>query len=293
LTGAELLREQSHLLATAADQDMHMDEARLRLLDADEPPPFTVEHPDGTSPFFLTADHAGKLLPRRLGDLGVSAAELQRHIAWDIGIAGTSRRLADKLDAFLILQTYSRLLIDCNRSPEVPSSICVMSELTEVPGNRDLGPAQRQIRIAEIFEPYHARIVAELDRRLAESRPTVLIAMHSFTPVFKGVSRPWHIGVLYNRDPSFAHDLRDLLKAEGDLTVGDNEPYFISDESDYGIPVHGERRGLPHVELEIRQDLIAEEAGQEAWAERLARLLPRAYDRLLSRSSRKPKEPTP
>lgn len=270
-----------------------MDEARLRLLDADEPPPFTVEHPDGTSPFVLTADHAGKLLPRRLGDLGVSAAELQRHIAWDIGIAGTSRRLADKLDAFLILQTYSRLLIDCNRSPEVPSSICVMSELTEVPGNRDLGAAQRQIRIAEIFEPYHARIVAELDRRRAEGRPTVLIAMHSFTPVFKGVSRPWHIGVLYNRDPSFAHDLRDLLKAEGDLTVGDNEPYFISDESDYGIPVHGERRGLPHVELEIRQDLIAEEAGQEAWAERLARLLPRAYDRLLSRSSRKPKEPTP
>ncbi|MDF2763918.1 MAG: N-formylglutamate amidohydrolase [Rhodospirillales bacterium] len=257
-----------------------MDEARLTLLDADEPPPFTVEHADGTSPFFLTADHAGRLLPRRLGDLGVSGAELLRHIAWDIGIAGTSRRLADQLDAFLILQTYSRLAIDCNRSPEVASSICVLSELTEIPGNRDPGPAQRQMRIAEIFEPYHRRIVAELETRRAAGRPTVLIAMHSFTPVYKGVARPWHIGVLYNRDPSFAHILRDLLKAEGDLVVGDNEPYFISDESDYGIPVHGERRGIPHVELEIRQDLIAEEGGQEAWAARLARLLPRAYQTL-------------
>ena len=263
-----------------------MDEARLTLLEPDEPPPFTVEHPDGASPFFLTADHAGRLLPRRLGDLGVSAAELKRHIAWDIGIAGTSRRLAEKLDAFLILQTYSRLAIDCNRSPEVSSSICVLSELTDIPGNRDLSAAQRRVRIAEIFEPYHSRIVAELDRRKAEGRPTVLIAMHSFTPAFKGVARPWHIGVLYNRDPGFAHILRDLLKAEGDLTVGDNEPYFISDESDYGIPVHGERRGIPHVELEIRQDLIADAAGQEAWAARLARLLPRAYERLASMSHR-------
>jgi predicted N-formylglutamate amidohydrolase len=292
LTGAARLRDQSSFRRLPPQhQDVHMDEARLTLLDPDEAPPFTVEHPDGTSPFFLTADHAGKLLPRRLGDLGVSAAERERHIGWDIGIAGTSRRLADKLDAFLILQTYSRLAIDCNRSPEVASSICVLSELTEIPGNRNLSAAQRQMRAAEIFEPYQARIVAELDRRKAQGRPTVLIAMHSFTPVYKGVARPWHIGVLYNRDPSFAHILRDLLKTEGDLVVGDNEPYFISDESDYGIPVHGERRRIPHVELEIRQDLIAGEAGQEAWAGRLARLLPRAYERLVSTSSRKPKEP--
>ena len=267
-----------------------MDEARATLLEPDEPPPFAVEHADGASPFFLTADHAGRLLPRRLGDLGVSAAELQRHIAWDIGIAGTSRRLARKLDAFLILQTYSRLVIDCNRSPEVPSAICVLSELTEIPGNRDLTPAQRRRRIEEIFEPYHARILAELERRRAAGRPTVLIAMHSFTPVFKGVARPWHIGVLYNRDPSFAHILHDLLKAEGDLVVGDNQPYFISDESDYGIPVHGEGRGIPHVELEIRQDLIAEAHGQEAWAERLARLLPKAYDRLAPTPRHSPAE---
>ena len=269
-----------------------MDEARLRLLDPDEPPPFTVEHAEGASPFFLTADHAGRLLPQRLGDLGVSAAERERHIAWDIGIAGVSRRLAGKLDAFLILQTYSRLAIDCNRSPGVPSSICILSELTEIPGNRDLSPAQREMRIRELFEPYDRRIAAELDRRKAAARPTVLIAMHSFTPVFKGTARPWHVGVLYHRDPRFAQIVMDVLRSEGDLVVGDNEPYSISDETDYGVPVHGERRGLPHVELEIRQDLILDEAGQTAWAERLARLLPQAYDRLRSALSRNPMEAT-
>jgi predicted N-formylglutamate amidohydrolase len=260
------------------------------LLASTDASPVLEHNAGGRSPFLFTCDHYGRLIPSPLGDLGLPEDELVRHIAWDIGIAGVSRRLADRLDAFLILQTYSRLVIDCNRSPEVDSSICVVSERTEIPGKRELSPAERASRIAEIFEPYHRHIVAELDRRRAEGRPTVLIAMHSFTPVFKGVARPWHIGVLYNRDPGFAHILRDLLEAEGDLAVGDNEPYFISDESDYGIPVHGERRGIAHVELEIRQDLIADALGQEAWAERLARLLPRAYDRLSSTPRRSPVE---
>lgn len=264
--------------------------ASAPLLGPSDPPAFEIVNPEGAAPILIVCDHAGRAIPAALGRLGLDEAALARHIAWDIGIAGVSRRLADRLDAFLILQTYSRLVIDCNRSPEVDSSICVMSERTEIPGNRELSPAERASRIAEIFEPYHRRIVAELDRRRAEGRPTVLIAMHSFTPVFKGVARPWHIGVLYNRDPGFAHILRDLLKAEGDLAVGDNEPYFISDESDYGIPVHGERRGIPHVELEIRQDLIADALGQEAWAERLSRLLPRAYDRLSSTPRHSPVE---
>ena len=125
--------------------------------------------------------------------------------------------------------------------------------------------------------PYHERIVLELDRRKAHRVPTVLVAMHSFTPVFKGFVRPWHAGVLYNRDPRFARIVLELLRREGDLTVGDNEPYSVDDLTDYTIPVHGERRGLPHVEIEIRQDLIAEEDGQRAWAERLTRLLPEAY----------------
>ena len=257
-----------------------MDAPSVTLLASDEPLPFVVEHAEGRSPFFLTCDHAGKRLPRRLGNLGLPESELERHIAWDIGAAGMSRLLADSLDAFLILQTYSRLVIDCNRSPGVPSSIVTLSERTEIPGNKNLASADREARVREIFDPYHRRIVTELDRRGQAGQPVVLLAMHSFTPVFKDFVRPWHVGVLYNRDPRFGRIMRELLLAEGDLVVGDNEPYAISDETDYTIPVHGEKRDLAHVEFEIRQDLIAEPAGQRAWAERLARLLPLAYRRL-------------
>jgi predicted N-formylglutamate amidohydrolase len=257
-----------------------MDEPGPKLLASGEPPPFSVAHAEGSSPFLVTGDHAGRLLPRRLGDLGLPAAELDRHIAWDIGAAGVARALADRLDAFLILQTYSRLAIDCNRSVDAPTSIVTVSEATPIPGNRDLLPSDAAARAREIFWPYHDRIVAELDRRLGAGRPCVLIAIHSFTPVFKGVARPWHVGVLYNRDARLARPLLDLLRQEGDLVVGDNQPYAISDDSDYGVPVHGEQRGIPHVELEIRQDLIADPAGERAWAARLARLLPAALEQL-------------
>jgi predicted N-formylglutamate amidohydrolase len=251
-----------------------------RLLAPDEPPPFTIERAAGASPFFLTCDHAGRRLPRRLGDLGLPAAELGRHIAWDIGAGAVTRLLAEALDAFAILQTYSRLVIDCNRDPSVETSIVTLSELTEVPGNRGLSEGERRARRREILEPYQDRTAEELDRRLAQGRPTVLIAVHSFTPVFKGVARPWHIGVLYHRDARYAQALKAELLAEGDLVVGDNEPYAVDDLSDYGIPVHGERRGIPHVEIEIRQDLIEAPAGQGAWAGRLARLLPAAWRRM-------------
>jgi predicted N-formylglutamate amidohydrolase len=154
-----------------------------------------------------------------------------------------------------------------------------ISELTPIPGNVALPAEEKARRREEIFEPYHARIAALLDTRAKAGLETILVAMHSFTPIFKGVARPWHVGVLYNRDPFLARILLDLFKAEGDLVVGDNEPYHISDETDYGIPVHGERRGIPHVEIEIRQDLIGDAAGREAWAERMVRLLPVARAR--------------
>jgi predicted N-formylglutamate amidohydrolase len=186
--------------------------------------------------------------------------------------------MADDMDACLVEQIYSRLVIDCNRQPAVPSSIPEISEATAIPGNVGLSDEARTARRIEIFEPYHARIRGLLDRRAREAQETILVAMHSFTPVFKGFVRPWHVGVLYNRDSSFARILLDLLVKEGDLVVGDNEPYQVSDESDYGIPVHGERRGIPHVELEIRQDLIADAGGQAAWAKRLAWLLPLARE---------------
>ena len=248
------------------------------LLNADEPPPVQVLRPTGASDLFLTADHAGRLIPRSLGRLGLPETELVRHIAWDIGIEGVTRRLSDALDATAVVQRYSRLVIDCNRDPTVPSSMPVVSELTAIPGNHDLSDAQRAARITEIFTPYHDRIRAMLDQRAA--RRTVVVAMHSFTPTFKGESRAMHVGILYNRDARLANIMLELLRAEGDLVVGDNAPYAVSDVTDYTVPVHAERRGLPHVEIEIRQDLIAEDAGQAEWAARFARLLRDANARL-------------
>jgi len=151
-----------------------------------------------------------------------------------------------------------------------------------------LSENQKRARVREIFRPYHDWIEAELDLRGQEGRPVALIAMHSFTPVFKGAARPWHAGLLYNRDPRFADILMALLKREEGLLIGDNEPYSVSDASDYTIPVHGERRGLPHVEIEIRQDLIADTSGQRAWGALLARILPRAYQELVAGGVPKP-----
>jgi predicted N-formylglutamate amidohydrolase len=254
------------------------------LLGPDEPQPVTFANEAGGSAFFLACDHGGRAIPRCLGRLGLSEQDTLRHIAWDIGIAGVGRCLSPLLDAAFISQAYSRLVIDCNRDPSVPSSIPEISEDTEIPGNRNLTEADRAARQNTIFRPYHDRIAAALDRRQAEGSAPVLVALHSFTPVFKGVSRPWHVGVLFNRDARLAQPLLALLRAEGDLTVGENEPYRVGDLTDYTVPVHGERRGLAHVEIEIRQDLIAEPAGQAAWAERLARLLPAAYAEFLRAS---------
>ena len=249
--------------------------SRELLTDAD-PPPFTLINPDGRSPWVLCGDHAGRVLPQRLGDLGVSASELQRHIAWDIGIAEVGRLLSQQLDAFLILQTYSRLVIDANRPPGSAQSIVTLSEHTEIPGNRDLPEAAVAAREREIFWPYHNHLRQELERRAAARELTALASLHSFTPSFKGQGRRWHAGVLYQRDARIGTAMLELLRAEPGLVVGDNEPYAVNDATDYTVIVHGEQRGLLHVELEIRQDLIDTPAGQAEWAERLARLLPRA-----------------
>jgi predicted N-formylglutamate amidohydrolase len=259
-----------------------MNDTLDRLLAADEPPPFTVDNEAGTSPFLIVADHAGKHFPRRLEQLGVSDAECERHIAWDIGIGAVCRLLGQALDAVVIRQNYSRLVIDCNRTPGSETSIADLSESTAVPGNIGLSERDKLARVREIFQPYHHRIADELDRRRKAGRPTALISVHSFTPVYKTVTRPWHVGVLYNRDRRFAQILMELLHREGGLIVGDNEPYSVTDASDYTIPVHGEQRDLHHVAIEIRQDLITDDVGQRVWAALFARLLPRAYQQLTS-----------
>jgi predicted N-formylglutamate amidohydrolase len=212
-------------------------------------------------------------MPRSLGSLGLGPKDLTSHIAWDIGAGGVARRLAAELHAVVIWQRYSRLVIDCNRPPGAADSIVTRSERTPIPGNQNLGRAEAESRVREIFHPYHAQIRSELEARREAGRPTIFVAVHSFTPVFMDVARPWHVGVLYNRDARLAEPLLGLLRREGDLTVGCNEPYAASDETDFSIVQHGERRTIPHVELEIRQDLVSDDAGQIAWAKRLARLL--------------------
>jgi predicted N-formylglutamate amidohydrolase len=254
--------------------------AGFKLLADDEPPAVFEERPQGHSSFVIVVDHAGARIPRSLDGLGLDAAELARHIAWDIGALGLARRMSAILDAPLVAQNYSRLVIDCNRDPRVESSIPRVSEYVSIPGNEDLGEAEIAARRTEIFEPYHARIRTLLDARHAAGRRTILVAQHTMTDVYMGANRDMHGAVLYNRDRRFAGLVLEMLRRERDLTFADNEPYFLSDETDYTIPQHAEMRGLPHVEIEIRQDLVKDEAGQAVWAERVARALEGAHSAL-------------
>lgn len=251
------------------------------LLEPDEAEPVAVHRAQGRSPFLFTCDHSGRLIPRALRDLGLPAAELERHIAWDIGIAGVGRRLSAALDATLVRQIYSRLVADCNRPPDAPDFAAKISETTTIPGNQRLDAPALTARRREIWQPYQDKIEALLAERHGAGRSTILVALHSFTPIYKNFCRPWHIGLLYNRDRRLADAIRPLLDAAalpggGKLTIGDNEPYRLSDATDYTIPVHGERNGIVSLEIEIRQDLIADAAGQEQWAALLAELLPAA-----------------
>jgi predicted N-formylglutamate amidohydrolase len=252
----------------------------MTMLEVREPDPVMVVRERGASVIMIACDHAGRRLPRRLGTLGLTEPDLSRHIAWDIGAWGVSLKLAAALDACTIGQTYSRLAIDCNRQPTVPSSIPEISESTTIPGNLGLTDADREARRVAIHQPYHEALAEALAERRAAGRPTMLLAMHSFTPVYKGVARPWHAGVLFNRDDRIGRVMLELLSAERGLVVGENEPYAVSDATDYTIPVHAEPHGTPYLELEVRQDLIADETGEAHWAALLARLLPIACARL-------------
>ncbi|MBR1198695.1 N-formylglutamate amidohydrolase [Bradyrhizobium sp. AUGA SZCCT0240] len=243
------------------------------LLGSQDVPPVREYNAEGRSPFLLTCDHYGRLIPRVLGDLGLPESELVRHIAWDIGIAGVAEMLSKHLGAHLIAQRYSRLVIDCNRPPDVASSIPLISETTTIPANEGIAREAAELRRTQIFEPYHRRIGAIIDARRERKMPTILVSLHSFTPVYAGIARPWHIGTLYQRDKLLPPLLLQLLRAEPDLVVGDNEPYAVSDQTDYTIPVHAEARGLMNTGIEIRQDLISDQAGEKAWADRLARIL--------------------
>jgi predicted N-formylglutamate amidohydrolase len=247
-----------------------------RLLVAGDPDPVLVLNAGAPSAFVLLGDHAGRQIPRRLGQLGLAEAALERHIAWDIGIAGLGARLSVLLDAPFIRQVYSRLVIDCNRSPGAEGSMPQVSDATQVPGNRGLSPHAIAARIAEIYQPYQDAIGRVLDARAG--RRTVVVALHSFTPSMQGQGRPWRLGVLHRNDSAFSSAILARLQADlGEALVGDNAPYAM-DETDNTIPLHADPRGLDYLELEVRQDLLAGDAAQEAMAEWLAPHLHAALD---------------
>jgi predicted N-formylglutamate amidohydrolase len=227
----------------------------------------------------LVGDHAGREIPPRLAGLGLPPGALDGHIAWDIGVAGLGARLADRLGATFIAQRYSRLVIDCNRDPARTDSICETSDGVAIPGNRGLDPAARAGRVRDIFEAYHGRIAAELDARHAAGRRTILVCLHSFTPVLAGEARPWRYGVLHLGGSAFSDAMLGALRAAlGADLVGDNRPYAM-DGTDYTAPHHAVARGLDYLELEVRQDLIAAEAGQAEAAALLAPMLRDAAER--------------
>ncbi len=232
------------------------------MLDRDDLSPVVVTNQGGRSPILLLGDHAGRAIPRRLGDLGLAPAAMDRHIAWDIGVSGMGARLAKALDAVFIHQAYSRLVIDCNRRPGADGSIPEVSDEVAIPGNVGLSAAQIAARHDEIYLPYQDAIAAELDRR--EAQPTLLVSLHSFTPVFQGQARPWRMGVLHRGDSPLSDRMLALLRRELGEAAGDNQPYRM-DEVDNTVPLHADPRGLDYLELEVRQDLIADADGQ-AWA---------------------------
>ena len=247
-------------------------DARPTLLGATDLPPVQIINPQGPSSFLLVGDHAGAAIPAALGTLGLSPDDLRRHIALDIGIQALGEALSGQLDAMFISQRYSRLVVDCNRATLSHDAMPTVSDGTAIAGNSALTAADRLSRIGEIHAPYQAAIARALAQRDEAGIASILISLHSFTPVMSGVDRPWEIGVLYDAgNTRFAVDVLDALRRESDLVVGDNEPYCM-DSTDHTVPFHAFSMNRPYVELEIRQDLIASDGGVARWSERLARV---------------------
>jgi predicted N-formylglutamate amidohydrolase len=248
------------------------------LLAPDEPPPWQLINDEGAARALLVCDHASRRIPRRLRDLGLDRLALRRHIACDIGAGEVTRRLSRMLDAPAILANYSRLVVDCNRRLSDPTAYLAVSDGEFVPGNHDLTPAEKAQRADTIFHPYHGAIRDRLARFKGQGTTPALIAIHSFTPIFDGTSRPWQIGVLWDTDPRIPVPLMEKLSVIPGLMVGDNEPYSGRAPADYTIDHHAEPTGLPHVSIEIRQDLINTPEGAERWS----LILGRALDEILA-----------
>lgn len=247
--------------------------------DEDWPAPIDIVNPAGPSDVVLLCEHASNHVPADYDGLGLDPADLSRHIAWDLGAADLTRALATRLDAPAFLGTCSRLLVDLNRPFDAPTAMPRISEATVIPGNQTIDAAERRRRYERIFRPFHDRVAAALAERRRTGRRTLLVTVHSFTPVFLGVPRPWHAGVLFDADGDFADLVLADLAAEG-LVVAPNQPYTVDRETDYAIPVYGTDLGLPAILLEIRNDLLADAPAIATWADRLFRAVTTASSRL-------------
>jgi predicted N-formylglutamate amidohydrolase len=248
--------------------------------------PFEVVNPDGRAPALVICDHASRFVPPEYDNLGVAEAEIARHIGWDIGAGDVARELAQLIDASAVLCGTSRLVIDCNRRLDDPSSIPEASDGTPVPGNQGLEPAERKRRAERFFMPYHAEIERRLD---AFVRPPALVSVHSFTPVMAGFDRPWHVGLLYDEDDRLARPIIEALRREAGLVVGDNEPYSGRRPVGYALGTYANGRGLPPAVFELRQDLIDTPEKAHVWARRLAHILRPLLGSRIQDSSRNPR----
>lgn len=241
-----------------------------RLLSPSEPPAVRVENPKGKGKYVIVCDHASNLVPKSLGHLGLSKADLSKHIAWDPGTEDIGRYVAKALDATAIFASYSRLVVDLNRGDDHPEIMRDTSDHVRIPGNTGLTAAQKKQRMDTLFWPYHDRITRELKRFIDKGIAPVLISVHSFTPEMDGFKRPWHIGVLWNREEKIARQLVKALRRNNpDLVIGENEPYSLK-EANYmknTISTHAESRGLPYIILEFRQDLVNTKKKAAKWAE--------------------------
>lgn len=242
------------------------------ILDPEEPPAVEIINPAGKAPFLLLCEHAGNAIPRSLGDLGISAADLNRHIAWDPGAQIIARGLSEQLDATLILQPYSRLVIDCNRPRNVTSLVPVTSDGTSIPANAALDMSAIEQRWQEIHQVFHNAVVQALDQNARRA----LISIHSFTPMLSSSPQPrlMDAGLLYGSDTRLADAMLAALEALDQADrITRNQPYAVDEESDYAIPVHGIARGIPNVLIELRQDLISNAPGQQSWIAKLTTAL--------------------
>ena len=236
-------------------------------------PVAVVENPQGISPILLICEHASNHLPSRYGTLGLGPTELESHIAWDPGALAVALSLSRLLDAPLIHAGVSRLVLDLNREPSAPDSIWTLSERTIIPGNLDLDPAERALRVRDVYDAFHGAVDAVADARKATGQLQAVVSIHSFTPVYREVPRPWHVGLIFDRDERFARSVEAGLRRDPALVVGINEPYSPADRVFHTLERHAVRRGVAPLMIEIRNDLIRTEDGQASWSNRLAPLL--------------------